>query len=187
MITYKIGVIRKEYTQEEIIMFAIEKGWPGIDKRAKVTDISGVAKLAVDYLEHRKGYIINTVYSNVGDLDITRKDYNREFPLVPRPEKVVILETAESKEYKKPLDSKVMIIYMFEDIYRLDTALLGEECWDVQAFGASGCTGCPDNASERCHGGVSKVSDKNSIGNVIPVAVKLCKRHRREKGREIDW
>jgi hypothetical protein len=166
MITNKYYIGKDETTKFNIIKLATDMGWV-IDKR--VSDFEFAIEDAIVFLKS-KGI-------NVWMLIEKSPDNPATAPTVLLPEK-----TSENVK----VDNDILRCYNGSSIYSVDTTLLGDECWDVQIFGIMGCVGCDYRNNEACYGKVTLGSGVNSLGNKIPIAVRLYDRPERKGNIEVD-
>jgi hypothetical protein len=175
---YKIGTLKSKYSESAMLSMAIERGF-SVNKDVKITSADQLTVMAIAFLR-KNGYNIIECFSTAGADDLKSEVHE----LLPIPvEKEENEKSLEEEAYEQPLDPKVMIAYVQDGVYLINTEFLGEECWDIQAFGTLGCTGCPDKGKESCYGGVSEagLDSKNSKGNMIPIAERIGVRPKRKK------
>jgi hypothetical protein len=164
MVRYFVG--KTEFGTASIMQMAVTFGWKDGGKRlSNIIDIGVSLTEALEFLK-KKNIIVNRVF-----LEDKRIDKN-----VPR----ISPMCSEVAAYQKNSDSKVMLCILNEGIYEIDTKLLDDDCWDIQAFGILGCSGCVDKDKDSCYGNI--VDGKNSLGNIIPIAKQIATKFKRENG-----
>jgi hypothetical protein len=146
-----------EVSDFNLIQMAFNLGWKVPDTR--LMGGKTIVQGAIEFLVS-KNVSITVIPGTI--------EAKQDIPLLPAPS-------------AKLEDNAMMKCYVDDTIYEFDSAMLGDECWEVQLFGNLGCKGCASKNKKDCDGEMVLSSGVNSLGNKIPIAVKIGDRPRREK------
>jgi hypothetical protein len=150
-------------------LFKLAKGfgWKGPDKTlvdqfgTNIEAFDSITQASVDYLRTRDVRIKIVIKGDSG---------------------VSVLQD-ETKLLEAPKDfndTSVITIIKDDGVFTVDTALLSEECWDIQIWGLPGCKGCGYKGKFECWGEDIMETKKNVLGNVPPLAIRIADRPKRE-------